>query len=259
MPIKVQINSSSTYNLITFDPVIFEHDMTLQIITDDFSAIKNAFQNIELLEIFNNDNLIGSYSCFNSFSDISLLPSQYNSTENKFCDVMKVTLTKTNIIDQVQRLEEQLNPTVDIDAMSLEEHKNFLQDKNKTALATFLSEQSVIFKEKPYGVSEEDQSEMALNLMQYQALSAAGQEVSLEWHSKKSACEPFSVEDFVALTAMIKTFVYPYYQQMQTIKEQIFTSTTKEELKNITIEYVLTDTTTPPQESTDQEDTNTEK
>lgn len=259
MSLTLKINRSITYPLFQFDPLGSDQDQSFFIATDDFSSVQQNFKQIELLEVFNNDNLIGSYTCFNSFSDISFLPNQYNASENEFCDVMKVTLTKTNIIDQVQRLEEQINPTVNLDVMSLEEYKNFLQDKNKTALATFLSEQSVLFKGKPYGVSEEDQNEMALNLMQYQALSAAGQEVSLEWHSKKSACEPFTVEDFVALTAMIKSFVYPYYQQMQMLKEKIFQCSTKEALKEIKIEYVLAETTTPPQEEDNQESTDTEK
>ena len=91
---------------------------------------------------------------------------------------------------------------------------------------------------------------MALNFMQYQALTTAGQQVTLEWHSKKSACETFTAEEFVQLTAMIKAFIYPYFQQMNVTKAQIFSSTSKEELDKIEIKYEVipvqsTEPTTP--------------
>ena len=150
----------------------------------------------------------------------------------------------------MQRLDEKVNQVVDINTLTLDEYKNYLQEKNKTALAEFLADQSVEFNGKPYGVSEEDQNEMALNFMQYQALTTAGQQVTLEWHSKKSACETFTAEEFVQLTAMIKAFVYPYFQQMNVIKQQIFSSASKEELDKIEIKYEVipvqsTEPTTP--------------
>ena len=101
----------------------------------------------------------------------------------------------------------------------------------------FLSAQTVTFNGKEYGVSEEDQNEMALNLTQYQVLTASGQDVSLEWHSKKAKCEEFTQEEFIELIAMIKAFVYPYYQKMQDIKTDIFNSKNKFELSSIEIKY----------------------
>lgn len=117
------------------------------------------------------------------------------------------------------------------------------------------------FNGKPYGVSEEDQNEMALNFMQYQALTQAGQEVTLEWHSKKSACETFTAEEFVQLTAMIKAFVYPYFQQMNVIKQQIFSSTSKEELDKIEIKYevIPVQSTEPTTPSDGKDSTTTDK
>lgn len=128
-------------------------------------------------------------------------------------------------------------PDSEINNYTLEEYKNKKQEENKAALAEFLSNQSVVYKGKLYGVSEEDQNEMALNLLQYNSLISIGQECSLEWHSKKAQCESFSLDDYIELTALIKSFVYPYYQQMQKIKEQIFSCNTKWEVSLITIHY----------------------
>lgn len=128
-------------------------------------------------------------------------------------------------------------PNSEINSITLDEYKNLRQEESKIALADFLCTQTVTFKGKEYGVSEEDQNEMALNLTQYQVLSSIGQDVSLEWHSKKAKCETFSQEDFIELIAKIKNFVYPYYQKMQDIKTAIFASKNKMELSAIEIKY----------------------
>ena len=55
----------------------------------------------------------------------------------------------------------------------LEEEKIKKQEENKKKMAEFLSNSYVEFNGKQYGVSEEDQTEMALNYMQYQISTAA--------------------------------------------------------------------------------------
>lgn len=141
--------------------------------------------------------------------------------------------------DIINYPEKYLNYVTDsqINDMTLDEYKMYRQEENKMALADFLSAQTVTYNGKEYGVSEEDQNEMALNLTQYQVLTASGQDVSLEWHSKKAKCEEFTQEEFIELIAMIKAFVYPYYQKMQDIKTDIFNSKNKFELSSIEIKY----------------------
>ena len=144
-----------------------------------------------------------------------------------------------NLDDIINDPEKYLSyaPDSQINDMTLDEYKMYRQEENKMALADFLRTQTVIFNGKEYGVSEEDQNEMALNLTQYQVLTASGQDVSLEWHSKREKCEKFTQEEFIKLIAMIKAFVYPYYQKMQDIKTDIFNSKNKFELSAIEIKY----------------------
>lgn len=144
-----------------------------------------------------------------------------------------------NLDDIINDPEKYLNyvPDSQINDMTLDEYKMCRQEENKMALADFLRTQTVTFNGKEYGVSEEDQNEMALNLTQYQVLTVSGQDVSLEWHSKREKCEKFTQEEFIELIAMIKAFVYPYYQKMQDIKTAIFNSKNKFELSAIEIKY----------------------
>ena len=248
--VKLDSSDDKVFNLMQFNSMTFDMECKLVVCTDDLKTVKSAFTNFKTLDIYRDDAQIATYTCFNNYKEISLQQGLYNNTNGEWEDALIVSLTRANIVEQVQRLDEKVNQIVDVNTLSLDEYKNYLQEKNKTALAEFLADQSVEFNGKPYGVSEEDQNEMALNFMQYQALTTAGQQVTLEWHSKKSACETFTAEEFVQLTAMIKAFVYPYFQQMNVIKQQIFSSTSREELDKIEIKYEVipvqsTEPTTP--------------
>lgn len=259
--VKLDSSDDKVFNLMQFNSMTFDIECKLVVCTDDLKTVKSAFTNFKTLDIYRDDVQIATYTCFNNYKEISLQQGLYNNTNGEWEDALIVSLTRANIVEQVQRLDEKVNQVVDINTLTLDEYKNYLQEKNKAALAEFLASQSVEFNGKPYGVSEEDQNEMALNFMQYQALTTAGQQVTLEWHSKKSACETFTAEEFVQLTAMIKAFVYPYFQQMNVIKAQIFSSTSKEELDKIEIKYevIPVQSTEPTTPSDGKDSTTTDK
>ena len=253
--VKLDNSEDKVFNLMQFNSMTFDMECKLVVCTDDLKAVKSAFTDFKELDIYRDDVQIATYTCFNNYKEISLQQGLYNNSNGEWEDALIVSLTRANIVEQVQRLDEKVNQIVDVNTLTLDEYKAYLQEKNKTALAEFLANQTVEFKGKLYGVGEDYQNEMALNLMQYQALAQTGQEVTLEWHSKKSACETFTTEEFLTLTAMIKAFVYPYYQYMQTIKEQIFGATTKDELGKIEIKYEIIPVEQPeptaPSEGTD--------
>lgn len=259
--VKLDNSDDKVFNLMQFNSMTFDMECKLVVCTDDLKAVRSAFTNFKTLDIYRDDAQIATYTCFNNYKEISLQQGLYNNSNGEWEDALIVSLTRANIVEQVQRLDEKVNQVVDINTLTLDEYKNYLQEKNKTALAEFLASQSVEFNGKPYGVSEEDQNEMALNFMQYQALTTAGQQVTLEWHSKKSACETFTAEEFVQLTAMIKAFVYPYFQQMNVIKQQIFSSTSREELDKIEIKYevIPVQSTEPTTPSDGKDSTTTDK
>lgn len=259
--VKLDNSDDKVFNLMQFNSMSFDMECKLVVCTDDLKTVKSAFTNFKTLDIYRDDVQIATYTCFNNYKEISLQQGLYNNSNGEWEDALIVSLTRANIVEQVQRLDEKVNQVVDVNTLTLDEYKNYLQEKNKSALAEFLASQSVEFNGKPYGVSEEDQNEMALNFMQYQALTTAGQQVTLEWHSKKSACETFTAEEFVQLTAMIKAFVYPYFQQMNVIKQQIFSSTSREELDKIEIKYevIPVQSTEPTTPSDGKDSTTTDK
>lgn len=112
------------------------------------------------------------------------------------------------------------------------------QTENKAALAEWLAAHPLQWTDgKTYGVTEEDQQEMALNLMQYQVAVQAGQPAVLEWHAQKEACRTFEQSEYVALSLAIADYVYPYLRYQESVKEAIYQAQTAEEVANVKIDY----------------------
>lgn len=151
-----------------------------------------------------------------------------------------VILERPSFEEQINELRTQTG-IVDITTLDINGWKNYKQEENKKAFAEFLNDSYVEFNEKHYGVTEEDQTEMSLNYMQYNISKQAGLPSTLEWHAKKEKCVSFTESDFLQLSLIVKSFVYPYMNLMQEIKEQIYACKSIDEVKKIKIEYSTLD------------------
>ena len=124
-------------------------------------------------------------------------------------------------------------PAVDLDAL-----RAARQEQNKQALADWLAAHPLTWTDgKVYGVTEQDQTEMAINLAQYQLAVAAGQPAALEWHAQKQQCHTFTIEQYTALSLAIAAYVYPYRRYQEQVKAAIYAAKSKEELDAIAIDY----------------------
>ena len=121
----------------------------------------------------------------------------------------------------------------------LKDLKNDKQELNKKLFAEFLENNPLTWKDgKIYGVTFEDQSEISLNLTQYEMQVKAGVENPiLEWHASKEKCVPWSVEDLTSLALAITAYIYPYFNKMNVYKEAIYSASNKEELDQIELKY----------------------
>lgn len=118
------------------------------------------------------------------------------------------------------------------------------QEENKAALASWLASHPLTWTDgKPYGVEEQDQNEMALNLMQYQAAQLAEQAAPLEWHAQKEACRPFELDEYLSLSMAISAYVYPYRRYQETVKEAIYSAQTAAEVQSVVIDYASVEVT----------------
>ncbi len=112
------------------------------------------------------------------------------------------------------------------------------QEENKAALAAWLAGHPLTWTDgKRYGVEEQDQNELALNLMQYQVNKAAGQPAVLEWHAQKEECRAFEEAEYTALSMAISAYVYPYRRYQEKVKAAIYDAQTAEAVEAVVIDY----------------------
>ena len=128
MVIKVRVNKNDNYifKLCSWDASTFESSQSLIIQSDDLNLLREAFSAITNIEIFVADNPVAEYTVFDTFSSMSYLNKVYVPHENIFTDAIQVSLTKTNIAEQVKRIQDQIDNIVDIDAMTTEEYRTYL-------------------------------------------------------------------------------------------------------------------------------------
>lgn len=121
----------------------------------------------------------------------------------------------------------------------LDSAKQIKQEQNKTLFAMYLASHPLTWVDgKTYGITEADQSEISLNINQYQISRQAGVEAPiLEWHAQKEECVSWTLENLLALSLAITEAVYPIYHKMQQYKTAIFNSQSIEELEEIDLQY----------------------
>lgn len=139
-------------------------------------------------------------------------------------------------VAMVEKLDKQINPTIDVNTCTLDELKKYRQSKNKEAMNDF-------FRNNPmkhtdglyYGVEDEDRSEMMEEYFGYLMKKGSGLDAKLKWHSKGSACVERTEEEFKAIGIAILDSTEPYFAQMQAIKESIFAAKDKDAVMKIKI------------------------
>ena len=156
-------------------------------------------------------------------------------------------VTEDNLMENYQSFKLQSDKhTVSLDETKLKEFQKAKllerqldkQNENNGLLETYLKDHPIQWKDgKYYGVTQQDQSEISLNLMQYQLAMAAGFSTSLEWHALHEECRKFTVEELSELALSISAYVYPLVRYNQSIKTVIYATTTAEELDKIIIDY----------------------
>lgn len=127
--------------------------------------------------------------------------------------------------------------------VKLEEAQKKKQEENKQLFAKFLEDHPLVWVDgKTYGVTMEDQSEIQLNINQYQIQVQAGVENPvLEWHDIHKSCQPWTIENLSALVLDISSYVYPWFRKMQEYKSSIYACKIKSEVLDIKIVYKTED------------------
>jgi len=236
------INSINRFPLFNWDANFFRGMAQLHLATDDLTSVRNVFEHINLIEIADEqDNFIASFTEYDSFSSILFSGYNYSSQLGSFANELVVTLTKTDLVKQVQRLNEQVNKIVDIDSMTLEEYKNWKINKFSEIgeqlifAGTDVTLLNGVTKNFTYDM--EDQSNLLNAIFIIQALGDLS--ISIPYHGHAEPCELYNARDILAVYFTLQFFSTRIQTEVNMRLNWVRSCVTKEEAMAIDFDTPL--------------------
>lgn len=213
MAFKVKVNESHEYKLMGWSAQTFGNNPVLKLVTSDYQSVKKDFTKIEKLEIYSNDVLVATYSVFDTISSSASLNSQFFESENEFVDVIEISLIKSNLPDQVSKLNEQvteldkqINNIVDISSMSLTEYKDYILNQISVDAQEDICKGDVItLSDKTEGIFTykiEDQVNLTSSITIIDKLIETEEnisEIQLPYHSSGQNCQFYTPFDIITI------------------------------------------------------------
>ena len=128
MYITARINGEGgpVFRLCSWSSTEFATNPVLRIQSDDLSTIKDIFDHITKVEIYVSGNAVAAYTAYDTYETITYAGKVFVTHENVFCDCMEVHLVRSSLADEIARIDEIVNPIIDIDAMTTEEYRDYL-------------------------------------------------------------------------------------------------------------------------------------
>lgn len=199
MIITVRVNDTTTYSLVRWSALDFSANLTLYLQSVDLIGVKNTFEQVEKIEILQDDIVVAVYTEFDGLSQITYVGKEYVEGEKKFADCLSVSLTKANIVEQVRRLDEQINQVVDTESMTLAEYKQYKIKQASTACTNSIyAGDQVTLSDGTVETFTFDAYDQP-DLLSLANLAMMDPTVELTWHSSGHPCRFYSGLDIIII------------------------------------------------------------
>lgn len=236
------INSGEPILLFSWDANSFRSNPQLHFATDDLAAIRNALDPIESISIIDERDLeVAHFTEYDGYSAISYLGRNYSSQLEGFAQELVVTLTKINLVAQVQRLDEQINKIVDVESMSLEEYKNWkisqFSQRGRELIFAGTDVTLINGVTKNFTYNMEDQSNLLNAIFIIQTLGDLT--ISLPYHGHAEPCELYNARDILAVYFTLQFFSTRIQTEVNMKNNWVRSCTSKEEAMAIDFETPL--------------------
>lgn len=241
MAFLAKVNGTHEYRLMDWTPQSFKSSPTLRLITSDYQSVKNDFTNIKQLEIYSGENLLATYSVFDTMASSASFNSQYYEAENRFVDVIEISLIKNNISEQVDKLSKQINKVVDIEEMSVDEYRDYILSQiSESAQEDIYAGDVITLSDGTSGkftYKMEDQANLTSSIAIIDKLMAVQEDsslIQLPYHSSGQSCQFYSPIDIITIyfTLFMRSVKIQTYTNA--INVLIKQAATKEEITKFT-------------------------
>lgn len=219
--LRINKDDNKTLLLANFYPAGFNVDSRLRIQGDSIATIKSMFSDLEFIEIYKDNDLVAEYSVFDGYSNIAYIQDVFVEGENKFVDCLEVTLTKTNLAEQVKRIQDIVEPVIDESTMTTQQlRQHRLQQISDAGENDIYSGDYVTLSDgtsKRFTYSTHDQA----NLESYLALILASdnrENLFIPYHGADEVCRQYGYVDIVSIyftLSMKKLRVYTYVNMLR--------------------------------------------
>lgn len=241
MAFLAKVNGTHEYRLMDWTPQSFKSSPTLRLITSDYQSVKNDFTDIKQLEIYSGENLLATYSVFDTMASSASFNSQYYETENRFVDVIEISLIKNNISEQVDKLSKQINKVIDIEEMSVDEYRDYILSQiSESAQEDIYAGDVITLSDGTSGkftYKMEDQANLTSSIAIIDKLMAIQEDsslIQLPYHSSGQSCQFYSPIDIITIyfTLFMRSVKIQTYTNA--INVLIKQAATKEEITKFT-------------------------
>ena len=241
MAFLAKVNGTHEYRLMDWTPQSFKSSPTLRLITSDYQSVKNDFTNIKQLEIYSGENLLATYSVFDTMASSASFNSQYYEAENRFVDVIEISLIKNNISEQVDKLDKQINKVIDVEEMSVDEYRDYILSQiSESAQEDIYNGDVITLSDGTSGkftYKMEDQANLTSSIAiidKLMALQEDASQIQLPYHSSGQSCQFYSPIDIITIyfTLFMRSVKIQTYTNA--INVLIKQAVTKEEITKFT-------------------------
>lgn len=232
---RARINKDKMYPVVNFDIQEFKSNLQLTLLSIDLQQVCADFKKIDTLEIFVGQDVVGTFTSLDSYSEITYFDSVYDKDNDRFVSAIRITLTKTDIAEQVQRLDAQVNPVVDVDSLTLEELRTYKlkQISEECQNDVYKGEMISLSDGTAYNFSYNAQDQTNWDELMVLAMISPAMN-AFPYHGNGDTCRFFTRQDVLTICSTLllrKTRIITYCNQLNLF---VNTISDKEELKNVT-------------------------
>lgn len=236
MVISAIINDTNRINLIDFSVGEFKTNQNLKVQSTDLGYIKDLFTDLKTLEVFFGETKVAEYRDYDGYSSIQYLGRVFSESEQRFVDCLQITLTKTSLVDQINRIEEKLDDNIDFDAMTTEEYKQYLLDDiSKKGEAEIYAGTGVVLSDgtsEVFTYTSHDQSNIQTAVIVSEKLDDLTME--LPYHSHEQMCRLYTARDIIIIYMTLRMMAVEVQTRVNLLKNYIRTINDKATLMTIT-------------------------
>lgn len=210
--------------------------------SDEVEAEKNFNNTKEIFLLNENGQIYKQVTGYGEVQYRKTISKYYNDENNVLQPAVQIKLKTLDLRAQIEVLESKINPTVNEDAMSLDEYKIYRITKSKSDLEDYIAEHTLKSSahggiEATYTVTKEKQDWMVQQYLTYQLEKQTDPNAVLTWNESGEICEEWTEAEFAQLLLETKAFIYPLRAYQQSIEKEIMACTDKVSVAAITFDY----------------------